>query len=101
MDHIDQLPISNGYNAILVVVDRLTKEAIFIPTKTTNTQDDLVKQYVQNVFSKHGAPLDIVSDKRLKFAAEFWGQVCKALRIHTSLSSAYHSESDGQTERVN
>jgi hypothetical protein len=101
MDHIDQLPISNGYNAILVVVDQLTKEAIFIPAKTTNTQDDLVKQYVQNVFLKHGAPLDIVSDKGSKFAAEFWGQVCKALGIHTSLSSAYHPESDGQTKQVN
>jgi hypothetical protein len=101
MDHIDQLPISNGYNAILVVVDQLTKEAIFIPAKTTDTQDDLVKQYVQNVFSKHGAPLDIVSDKGSKFAAEFWGQVCKSLGIHTSLSSGYHPESDGQTKRVN
>jgi hypothetical protein len=98
MDHIDQLPISNGYNAILVVVDQLTKEAIFIPAKTTDTQDDLVKQYVQNVFSKHGAALDIVSDKGSKFAAEFWGQVCKALGIHTSLSSAYHPELDRQTE---
>jgi hypothetical protein len=101
MDHIDQLLISNGYNAILVIVDQLTKEVIFIPAKTTDTQDDLVKQYVQNVFSKHRAPLDIVSDKGSKFAAEFWGQVCKALGIHTSLSSAYHLESDGQTKRVN
>ena len=101
MDHIDQLPNSNGYNAVLVVVDRLTKEGIFIPAKTTDTQDDLVKQYIQHVFSKHGAPLDIVSDKGSKFAAEFWGQVCKALGIHTSLSTAYHPESDGQTERVN
>ena len=82
-------------------VDRLTKEGIFIPAKTTDTQDDLVKQYIQHVFSKHGAPLDIVSDKGSKFAAEFWGQVCKALGIHTSLSTAYHPESDGQTERVN
>jgi hypothetical protein len=98
MDHIDQLLISNGYNAILIVVDRLTKEAIFIPAKTTDTQDDLVKQYVQNVSSKHGAPLDIVSNKGSKFAAEFWGQVCKVLGIHTSLSSAYHPESDGQTK---
>jgi hypothetical protein len=93
--------MSNGHNAILVVVNRLTKEGIFIPAKTTDTQDELVKQYVHHVFSKHGAPLDIVSDKGSKFAAEFWGQVCKALGIHTSLSTAYHPESDGQTERVN
>jgi hypothetical protein len=73
MDHTDQLPISNGYNTILVVVDQLTKEAIFISAKTTDMQDDLVKQYVQNMFSKYGAPLDIVFDKGSKFAAEFWG----------------------------
>jgi hypothetical protein len=64
----------------------------------TNMQDDLVKQYVQNMFSKYGALLDIVSDKGSKFAAKFWGQVCKALEIHTSLSGAYHPESDEQTE---
>jgi hypothetical protein len=92
MDHIDQLLISNRYNTILVVVDRLTKEAIFIPPKTTDTQDNLVKQYVQNVFSKHEAPLDIVSNKESKFTAEFWGQVCKVLGIHTSLSSTYQMD---------
>lgn len=101
MDYIDQLPLSNDFDAILVVVDRLTKMALFIPSKTTNTAKDLARQYVQHVFSKHGLPTDIVSNRGSKFTSSFWTSLSKSLGIRQNLSTAYHPETDGQTERIN
>jgi hypothetical protein len=101
MDHIGELPESNGFNAILVVVCRLSKQAIFIPAHTTDTTEDLVQQFITHVFSKHGTPISIISDRGSKFVAEFWKKVCAALGIRSHTSTSYHPETDGQTERVN
>ncbi len=101
MDFIEQLPESDGYDSILVVVDRLTKMALFIPTDTTTTAQDLADLFVRHVFSKHGVPNDIVSDRGSKFTSIFWTALSNALKIQQKLSTAYHPETDGQTERVN
>ena len=101
MDSVEPLPNSNGYNSILVVVDRLTKMALFIPTTTKITAQDLADIFIANVFSKHGTPHDIVSDRGSKFTSDFWTAFSQAVKIRQNLSTAFHPESDGQTERVN
>src|SRR5271156_5381701 len=63
MDFIEQLPKSDGYSAILVVVDRLTKQAIFIPTHDTINSPELAKLFLTHVFSKHGALSHVTSDQ--------------------------------------
>jgi transposase InsO family protein len=101
MDFIEKLPESDGYDSILVVVDRLTKMAIFIPTDTTITAQELADLFVRHIFSKHGIPADIVSDRGSKFTSHFWTALSQALKIQQALSTAYHPETDGQTERIN
>jgi archaellum biogenesis protein FlaJ (TadC family) len=101
MDFIDQLPLSRSFDAILVVVCRLTKMALFIPTTTTVTSEGLALLYLQHVFSKHRVPQDIISDCGSKFTSTFWRSLSKVLGIQQNLSTAYHPESDGQTEHVN
>ena len=101
MDFIDQLPKSGGFDSILVVVCRFTKMAVFIPTVITATSTDLADSYVQNVWSKHGLPDDIVSDRGSKFVSKFWRALCERLSIDRKVSTAYHPQTDGQTERVN
>jgi hypothetical protein len=101
MDHIEALPLSATFDSILVIVCRLTKQAIFIPTNTIDTAKDLAQHFITHVFSKHGLPADIVSDRGRLFVSKFWSSLCQALDITSNLSTAYHPETDGQTERVN
>lgn len=101
MDFIEELPESSGFNSIFVIVDRFTKFAHFVPTRTDISSLEMAKLLVSNVFSKHGVPEDIVSDRGSKFTSVFWEQLTKALGIQRNLSTAYHPQSDGQTERVN
>lgn len=101
MDFIEKLPVSNGYDSILVFVDRLTKMAAFIPTTTTLRTKGLAQLLLQHVVSKHGLPDDLVSDRGSKFVSKFWKTFTSKFNIKRNLSTAYHPESDGQTERVN
>jgi transposase InsO family protein len=101
MDYIEELPPSDGYDAILVIVNHLTKQAIFIPAKITDTSVELARSFILHVFSKHGLPVTIVSDRGKLFVSKFWRPLCKALDIDSNLSTAYHPETDRQTERIN
>jgi len=101
MDLIEALPPSDGFDSILVVVDRMTKMALFIPTHTNMTSEDLAKLFLKHVFSKHGCPSTLVSDRGSEFTSSFWRSLCKLLNIHQALSTAFHPQTDGQTERVN
>ena len=83
------------------MVDRLTKMARFIATKTTVTAPELAYQFVDELFRFYGLPMDIVSDRDPKFTSDFWMQVIKKLETTWSMSSTDHPQSDGQTERVN
>ncbi|KAE8247514.1 hypothetical protein A4X03_0g7031, partial [Tilletia caries] len=101
MDLIEGLPPSNGFDTILVIVERLTKMSLFIPTHSTLTAPELSKLYLHHVFSKHSLPSNIVSDRGSEFTSSFWRSLCQLLNIEQSLSTAYHPQTDGQTERVN
>jgi hypothetical protein len=101
MDFIEQLPSSNKYDSILVIVDRLTKWSIFIPTKTTLTSSGLAELILDRLISQHGLPEAIVSDRGSKFVSKLWRYLTSRLGIHLRLSTAFHPQTDGQTERVN
>jgi len=101
MDFIEGLPLSQGHDTILVVVCRLTKMALFIPTCRDIDAEDLAHIFLSQVFAKHGTPTDIVSDRGKHFISRFWRSLCQLLSIKANLSTAYHPETDGQTERVN
>src|SRR6202035_5637019 len=98
---IDQLPSSSGYTSILVIVDRLTKQAIFIATHDTITSAQLAELFVIHVFSKHGVPAHVTSDRGPEFVSHFFRSLGKALNMKLHFTSGYHPEGDGQTERTN
>lgn len=101
MDHIVDLPVADGFNCILVVVDRLTKMAHFIPARKTDTSRQLARQFLTNVFKLHGLPSDIVSDRGTTFSSTWWKEFLGMLKINPNMSTAFHPETNGQTERVN
>ncbi|MBW0495237.1 hypothetical protein O181_034952 [Austropuccinia psidii MF-1] len=101
MDFITQLPFSNKFDSILVVVDRFSKMAIFIPTYGTITALELAKIFISHVFSKHGLPVSIFSDIGSLFVSSFWTNLCQKLKISRDISTSFHPETDGQTEGVN
>jgi transposase InsO family protein len=101
MDFITGLPESGGHNAILVVVDRLTKMSHFIPCRDTCTAEDVAFLFRDHIWKLHGLPESIVSDRGSVFVSELWRNLCKELGIHSKLSTAFHPETDGQTERTN
>jgi Chromo (CHRromatin Organisation MOdifier) domain/Integrase core domain len=102
MDFIVQLPVTRkGFDSIVVFVDRLTKRAIFCPTNTTITAPEVAKIFFNNVFHHHGLPKVIVSDRDAKFTSHFWKTLFKQLGTKLSMSTAFHPQTDGQTERMN
>ena len=101
MDFIKPLPISEGYDSILIVVDRLTKMSVFLPMKTTLTSPQLADLLIREIFTRHGLPSSIISDRGLKFVAKFWQSIMDKLRIKLNLSTAFHPQTNGQTEQVN
>ena len=101
MDFIEHLPLSSGYSSILVIIDHLSKQGIFIPTHDTITSPELAKLFVTHVFSKHGVPSHVTSDRGPEFVSHFFHSLGKALDIRLHFTSGYHPEGDGQTERAN
>ena len=101
MDFIEQLPNSSGFTAILVIINRLSKQALFIPTHDTITSPELVKLFLLHIFSKHGVPTHVTSDQGSEFMSHFFRSLGKALNMCLHFTSNYHPEGDGQTERTN
>jgi hypothetical protein len=101
IDIIIGLPDSGGHNAILVVVDRLTKMPHFIPCHDTCTAENVAFLFWDPIWRLHGLPESIVSASGSIFVSELWRNLCKELGIHSKLSRAFHPETDGQTERTN
>jgi hypothetical protein len=101
MDFIETLPTSSGCDAILVIVDRLSKQGIFIPTTIQCTSEDLAVLFVTHVFSKHGVPEHVTSDRGSEFVSRFFRALGKALDMKLHFTSGYHPEANGQTERTN
>jgi hypothetical protein len=102
MDFIVDLPRTRaGFDSIWVVVDRLTKTVHFIPVKTTYNSAVFAELYMSQIVCLHGIPKKIVSDRGTQFTSHFWQQLHDALGTHLKFSSAYHPQTDGQTERTN
>ncbi|BAS93193.1 Os05g0296332 [Oryza sativa Japonica Group] len=102
MDFITGLPkTQGGYDSIWVVVDRLTKVARFIPVKTTYGGNKLAELYFARIVSLHGIPKKIVSDRGSQFTSHFWKKLQEELGTRLNFSTAYHPQTDGQTERLN
>ncbi|KAI0997909.1 hypothetical protein K3495_g10282 [Podosphaera aphanis] len=103
VDYIVQLPICSRnnipYQHIVVICDRLTKRRHFIPATTLGSKE--LAQIFLPLFSLHGLPQSIVSDRGTNFISKFWKRLCKRLGISLKFSTAYHPETDGQTERFN
>ena len=101
MDFIVDLPKSKDMTTIMVVIDRLTKMAHFIPFRCLPTASIAADAFISNIFKFHGFPDSIISDRGAQFTSEFWKRLCSLLDISHSLSTANHPQTDGQTERVN
>ena len=101
MDFIEGLTLSNGYDMILVIICCLSKRGLFIPTVRDIGAEDLAMIFLVHIFLKHGTPTDIISDWGKHFISQFWRSLCRLLDIKANLSTAYHPETDGQTEQVN
>jgi hypothetical protein len=101
MDFVVGLPQCEGIDAAWVVVDRLSKIRHFIPCHTTIDAIGLAKLFLQELVRLHGLPKTIVSDRGPQFASTFSGQICNRLWIDRRISTAFHPQTDGQTERMN
>jgi len=101
MDFIEKLPSSSSFDTILVIVDRLSKQAIFIPTHDTITSAELARLFVTHVFSKHGVLSHVTSDCSSEFVSHFFCSLGTALDMRLHFTSGYHPEANGQAERTN
>ena len=101
MDFVSGLPRSpNGHDSIWVIIDRLTKCAHFLPVRRTDSLAKLSKLYMHEIVRLHGVPLSIVSDRDPRFTSRFWRSLQKALGTELRMSTAYHPQADGQSERL-
>ena len=102
LDFIVQLPLTpRGHDSILVVVDRLSKIADFIPTVTTVSAIDSARLFFDEIVRLHGVPTSLMSDRDPKFASKFWRALFRLTGTKLNISSSYHPQTDGQTERTN
>ena len=101
MDFIKQLPPSRGYTDILVIVDQLTKQAIFVPTYNSINAQTLADLSILHVFSKHGILLYVMSDWGPKFISSFSRSLARTLQMKLYFISGYYSEANSQSERMN
>jgi transposase InsO family protein len=102
MDFIVGLPsTSRHHDSIWVIVDRLMKVAHFLPVHTTDKAQKYAELYIDRIVCLHELPRTIVSDRGAPFVARFWEQLQESLGTKLIISSAYHPQTDGQTERIN
>jgi hypothetical protein len=101
VDLIVELPESRGYNAIMVVVDRLSKRAHLIPTTNEVDSIGIARLFRDHVWKLHGIPEEVISDRGPQFVSQFMHELSKFLDIKIAASTTFHPQTDGQTERVN
>lgn len=100
LDFVTGLPECEGYDAIWVVVDRLSMMRHFVSCKTTVDARGLAEMFLKEVVRLHGLPRTVISDRGLQFAAVFWKRWWERLGVDRRLSTAFHPQTDGQTERM-
>ncbi|GJU23645.1 putative reverse transcriptase domain-containing protein [Tanacetum coccineum] len=101
IDFVANLPkTASGQDTIWVIVDRLTKSAHFLPMKENDPMEKLMRQYLKEVVSRHGVPVSIISDRDGRFASHLWQSLQKALGTWQDMSTTYHPQNDGQSERT-
>ncbi|GMJ15287.1 hypothetical protein HRI_005197900 [Hibiscus trionum] len=101
MNFIEGLPMSKNFNSILVIIDKYSKYGHFLALAHPFTATDVASIYLDQVFKLHGSPKVIISDMDKIFTSLFWKELMRKLGTVSHLSSAYHLETDGQTERLN
>jgi transposase InsO family protein len=102
MNFIVGLPRTQvGYDSIWVIVDRLTKVVHFIPIKITYSGVKLAELYMLRIVYLHGVPKKIMSDRGSQFTSKFWEKLHESMNTRLNFSTAYHLQTDGQTERIN
>nr|GEX23720.1 reverse transcriptase domain-containing protein [Tanacetum cinerariifolium] len=101
MDFITKLPKSpQGFDTIWVIVDRLTKSAHFLPIRENDPLDKMARLYLNRIVARHEIPVSIICDRDGRFTSNFWRSFQKSLGIDISMSTVYHPETDGQSERT-
>jgi len=101
VDFVVELPESSGHDAVMTVVDSVSKRVHFVPTHTTVTAEGAARLFLHHVWKLHGLPKRVVSDRGPQFVASFTKELYRLLGIRLSSSTAWHPQSDGQTEHVN
>jgi transposase InsO family protein len=102
MDFITDLPLSEEYDQLWVIVDRFSKMSHFIPLKKkAKKAQHLATIFAREIWKLHGLPVEIVSDRDSRFTSKFWQSLLSTLGIRPRMLTAFHPQTDGQTERVN
>jgi len=101
VDFVVELPESFGYDAVMTVVDSISKRVHFVLTHTTVTAEGAARLFLHHVWKLHGLPKCVVSDRRPQFVASFTKELYRLLGVQLSSSTAWHPQMDGQTERIN
>jgi len=101
VDFVVELPLSSGHDAVITVVDSVSKQVHFIPTHTTVTAEGAARLFLHQVWKLHGLPTCVVSDRGPQFVACFTRELYRLLGIKLASSTAWYPQTDGQTERIN
>ena len=100
MDFVTHLPpTSAGYDAIFTIVDRFSKLVTFVPMYTTSTAENVAQLFFNHWICLYGMPKKIICDRDSKFSGLFWQSLMKLLKCKVAMSSSYHPQTDGQSER--
>ncbi|KAJ9557756.1 hypothetical protein OSB04_012370 [Centaurea solstitialis] len=101
MDLVTKLPkTSRQHDSIWVIVDRLTKSAHFLPVRESYSMEKWAQLYIDEIIARHGVPVKVISDRDSRFTSKFWKSMQRELGTRVALSTAYHPQTDGQSERT-
>ena len=101
MDFVVDLPLSKGYDSLFVVVDRLSKATILAPCNKTITAEETPQLYLSHVWKRTGLPQQVISDRGPQFASKVMQEIWMKLGVKSTMSTAFHPQMDGETERIN